>query len=144
MDRILLIHIGLTVIIIFNFCALRELGRMDVRTYGRTQKPNFKIYDFHLGNPDNNNDDNCMVLNLSNGLWYSHNCYDILPYICDFSQTNCPTCPSCPQTTCPPCQSHCEISCLDGWVYNSKTGFCYKVKKFSLNITRPTKCTLPM
>src|SRR6185312_14193231 len=85
-----------------------------------------------------------MALSLSNGQWYSHNCYDILPYICDFSQTNCPTCPPCPQTTCPPCQSHCEISCPDSWVYNSETGFCYKVKKFSLNITCPKKCTFHM
>ena len=96
------------------------------------------------GNPDNDAGDNCMVLNLSNGLWYSHNCYDILPYVCDFSQTNCPTCPPCPQTTCPPCPLHCEISCPDGWVYNSTLGFCYKVKKFSLNITLPKKCTFPM
>ena len=89
-----------------------------------------------LGNPDNHTGDNCLALNILNGLWYSKNCYQNIPYICELSQTNCQTtCPPCPQTTCPPCQSHCE-TCLDSWFYNSKTGFCYWVKKFSLNITR--------
>ena len=113
MDSLFLIQIGLKVLI-----------------------KNFKQIIF-LGNPDNDTGDNCLALNFSNSFWYSQNCYNIIPYICELSQTNCQTstCPPCPQTTCPPCQSQCEISCPDSWVYNSKTGFCYKVKKFSLNIT---------
>ena len=98
------------------------------------------------GNPNNHTRDNCLALNPSNGLWHSQNCYKTIPYICELSQTNCQntSCPPCPQTTCSPCQSHCEMPCPDSWVYNSKTGFCYKVKKFSLNITSRKKCTFSM
>ena len=116
--------------VVFNFTKtwqkLRDKSMRDkIRDKSYSAEIWYLWFSF-LGNPDNNIDDNCMVLNLSNGQWYSHNCYDILPYICDFSQ---------PTTTCSPCQSHCEMPCPDSWVYNSTLGFCYKVKKFSLNIT---------